>query len=108
MNCTAARQAWWAPGFALQAPTQRRCSTNDGELHPAYVGGKTDITGSYAQSSDAKLVIEFAGADFDSRDFLAIAGAATLDGILDIDLVGSFRPSPSSVFTILSASSITG
>jgi hypothetical protein len=83
-------------------------TTNDGELHPGYVGGKLDITGTYVQSPDAKLVVEFAGADPESQDFLAISGAATLGGILDIDLVGNYRPSPGDVFAIMSASSITG
>ncbi|MBC7782432.1 MAG: hypothetical protein H7144_01225 [Burkholderiales bacterium] len=83
-------------------------TTNDGELHPGYLGGRLDITGSYAQSADAKLVVEFAGADFDSRDFLSISGAATLSGVLDIDLIDTFTPEATDVFAILSAGSITG
>jgi fibronectin-binding autotransporter adhesin len=66
-------------------------------------GGDVDLTGT------STLFIELAGMSSGSQfDTLAANGAATLGGVLDVELLGGFTPAPGSVFQIVSAAGGVG
>ena len=69
---------------------------------PGNSPGTLSVGGNYTQTASGTLAIEIAGLLDEEFDLLDIAGAATLDGILDISLL-SFTPSPNDSFTVLSA-----
>jgi hypothetical protein len=70
--------------------------------------GRLSITGNYTQTVGGSLRIEIGGASPGEFDTLAISGAATLDGALEIVPVGAYAPGPGQAFTILTAASRTG
>jgi hypothetical protein len=64
-------------------------------------GGATSIAGDL--SSDGTLAIDIGGA---SSDSVSVLGSATLSGVLAVDAVSGFAPSPGQTFTILTAGSL--
>jgi fibronectin-binding autotransporter adhesin len=77
-----------------------------GVLSPGASPGKTTITGTYTQLSNASLQIELAGTTSGTQyDFVNISGTgnSTLGGALQLSLLNGFLPSPSDTFTVLSA-----
>ncbi len=84
--------------------------TNHGIVAPGESPGALHIVGNYAQTAAAKLEIELAGTTPGTQyDQLLITGGATLDGTLDVSLLGGFTPSAGNSFDLLTATSgITG
>jgi IPT/TIG domain/G8 domain len=85
--------------------------TNNGALNVAGTGtpGKVTITGNYTQGATGSLKIELGGLTAGTQfDQLAISGAATLAGTLNLSLINSFAPSIGNSFQILTFASKTG
>jgi hypothetical protein len=83
--------------------------TNAGTINPgdsAGVAGTFTIGGAYTQDPAGVLEVELAGAS--NHDVLAVAGAATLDGVLRFRYVGGFTPAPGDAFEVLSAGTVSG
>ncbi len=83
--------------------------TNDGGIVPGTSAGLLQVTGAVPMSATAVLNIELGGlAAGTLHDQLAVSGAATLGGTLNVTLIGGFTPSIGNTFTILTAGSLTG
>jgi hypothetical protein len=82
--------------------------TNDGGLIPGYSGGVMDIDGTYTQSGAADMLVEIGGTDQTLYDALHVTGNVTLDGLLNVHLIGGFVPAADDVFAIVTGSSLTG
>lgn len=67
--------------------------------------GSTTSLSSYVQTSGATLEVEEAGADSNSP--LTVLGNAQLSGVLQMDFVGGYTPSPGDAFLVVQAGSIT-
>jgi hypothetical protein len=74
---------------------------NGGLVAPGTSLGTLDITGQYTQSVDGELLVELASTA--SYDRLEITGVTTLDGTLDVTLLGGFTPSSGDTFDIITA-----
>ena len=91
---------------------------NGGTLSPgdSGVAGKTVITGNYSASASASLSIDVNGATAATAftnsgafyDTAAVSGTATLGGNLLVRTNGSYTPTATSAFTILTAGSVSG
>jgi len=91
---------------------------NGGTLSPgdSGVAGKTVITGNYSVSASASLSIDVNGATAATAftnsgafyDTAAVSGTATLGGNLLVRTNGSYTPTATSAFTILTAGSVSG
>ena len=82
---------------------------NGGQAAPGTSPGILSIVGGYSQSAAGSLAIEIGGATAGTQyDRLAVAGAASLGGSLDVSLINGFAPTEGQVFTILTAASIMG
>jgi hypothetical protein len=64
------------------------------------------VQGDYTQSAGADLVVEIAGVGL--PDALTVAGQATLDGTLTVQLTGGFVPSSGDSIEALSGGSVVG
>jgi len=83
--------------------------TNNGTLAPGQSAGTLNVSGSYTQGSAGTLAVELGGlAAGTEHDQLAISGAITLGGTLDVTTIGGFTPGPGDTFTIATGSSVTG
>ncbi|MGH7568263.1 MAG: beta strand repeat-containing protein [Gemmatimonadales bacterium] len=83
--------------------------TNDGGIVPGTSPGLLQVTGAVPMSGTAALNIELGGLAADTlHDQLAVSGAATLAGTLNVTLIGGFTPSIGNNFTILTAGSLSG
>ncbi len=69
---------------------------NDGTL-----AGLAGVQGDYTQTSDGSLAVRVGGAP------IQISGAAQLGGVLDVSLADGFAATPGSVFTVLTADSVS-
>jgi hypothetical protein len=65
--------------------------------------GELVIGGDYIQSSLGKLSIELAGDTAGTFDSLDVGGAAVLDGVLEISLLGGYSPNPGDRYAVLNA-----
>ena len=101
----------------LQGGTLSGAGTIAGTLRNAarvVVGGDGNtgvlaVNGGYTQDSGAVLQVELAGATPGTQfDRLAIAGAATLDGTLEVAFAGGFTPTAGNTFRVLDFGSRTG
>ncbi|HEX2973777.1 MAG TPA: hypothetical protein VHP11_15705 [Tepidisphaeraceae bacterium] len=81
---------------------------NDGMLSPGHSPGTLQIAGQYAQTPSGTLMVEIAGTSADQFDILNVTGAATLDGQLNVAILGEFTPSPSDQFVILTGDALSG
>ena len=83
--------------------------TNSGQVNPGGSPGVINMTSNYTKNSSGQLNIEIGGltaaTDFDQ---LNIAGAATLDGTLNISLINSFTPNLGDSFEIMTFASRSG
>jgi hypothetical protein len=80
--------------------------TNNGVFDPQ---GSLSVLGAWSQSGPGDLAIAIGGTDMGiSYDLLTVSLAAAIAGDLEVTLAGGFVPAPTDVFTILTASSITG
>jgi hypothetical protein len=77
---------------------------NDGVLDIAGISaGRVDVA-DYQQSDTGDLSIALQGTNLNEFDRLVVDGAAQLDGMLELNLVGGFVPNVGDTFSILSAS----
>ncbi|TAN47733.1 MAG: LEPR-XLL domain-containing protein, partial [Methylococcaceae bacterium] len=86
---------------------ERGVINNEGTVAPGNSPGVQNLA-SYTQGADGTLVMELGGSGAGSYDQLNIAGAASLDGKLDLRLYGSYLPSVGDTFDILNYSSASG
>jgi hypothetical protein len=80
--------------------------TNAGTVSTSSSTGTLTITRSYTQISPGTLDIQIGGSG--QFDTLAVGGAATLGGTLNISLINGFTPSAGQAFKILSFASANG
>ena len=86
---------------------------NAGTVSPGQSLGIISIEGDYTQEATGTLQIEISGTDNSDPlnmqyDVLAIEGAATLDGTLEVSLINNFVPDYDDSFTIITSDSLTG
>jgi hypothetical protein len=81
---------------------------NQGVVSPGNSPGSWQIEGDYDQQSGGTLMMEIAGAGSASFDMLSVTGLASLDGTLQVALLGGFIPASTDEFTILTAGSLQG
>jgi hypothetical protein len=82
---------------------------SSGQVKPGLSPGLLSISGTYAQAAAGALSVEIGGVTAGSQfDKLAIAGAATLGGTLNVSLINGFRPSLGDVFQIMTFESYSG
>ena len=108
----AALQSSNAPG------TYGTLYNNGGTLAPGDLGvpGKTTITGNLTNYPGSALAIDLGGSTQASAfqsgssnyDFVAISGAAALNGGLNVSLMNHFQPAATNSFTVLTAASLSG
>ena len=80
--------------------------TNNGVFDPQ---GSLSVLGAWSQSGPGDLAIAIGGTDMGiSYDLLTVSLAAAIAGDLEVTLAGGFVPAPTDVFTILTATNITG
>jgi uncharacterized repeat protein (TIGR01451 family) len=83
--------------------------SNAAQLIPGTSPGILSITGDYTQGPDGVLAIELGGTTAGTtHDQLQVGGAATLDGTLDVSLLGGFDPVDGDSLEILTFSSVSG
>jgi hypothetical protein len=84
---------------------------NSGVVSPGEdgVAGVLIVTGDYTQTAAGVLNIALGGPDPDGPyDQLQIGGSATLDGTLNVGLIGGYTPQPGDTFGIVTFASATG
>src|SRR5439155_744124 len=82
---------------------------NAGQVSPGASPGILNIAGNYTQTSNGTLNIELAGFTPGTEfDRLAVSGAATLDGTLNVALLTSFTVHAGDSFQVLTFGSRTG
>lgn len=83
--------------------------SNSGTVNPGASPGQLTVTGAFPQSSSGNLNIELGGLTAGTTyDRLAVSGAATLDGAVNLSLVNGFTPSPGDSFRVVTAASVNG
>ena len=83
--------------------------SNGGQVSPGSSAGTLNITGDYAQAPGGTLNIEIGGITAGTEhDVLNVTGAATIDGTLDLELIGGFTPTQPETFEILNYASHSG
>jgi hypothetical protein len=75
---------------------------------PGSPTGTLTITGGYTQTAAGRLAVDLGGTAPGSFDGLAIGGAATLAGTLDLQIVGGYMPIVNDAFAILGYASRVG
>ena len=73
--------------------------SNSGILSPGSSTGTLSVSGTYNQLSSGDLVLEIASAT--SYEKLQVAGSASLNGILQVVLIGDFSPELGAAFDLL-------
>lgn len=82
---------------------------NSGTVSPGSSPGTITVTGDYTQQSDGTLAIELGGTTPDTEhDQLAVSGAVTLGGALNVTLINEFSPELGDSFTIMTYGSVSG
>jgi len=82
---------------------------NAGTVSPGASPGIITVDGDYTQDSSGTLAIELDGTSPGSGyDQLAVTGAATLGGTLDVSLIPGFTPTAGQSFTIMTYASRSG
>ena len=82
--------------------------TNSGVLLPGGSPGLIDISGVYIQSPDGIYVCELGGQDPGpgGYDQVRVSGSATLDGLLELQLVDGFVPAAGDTFAVLTGGTV--
>ena len=96
--------------------TASTLTNNAGTLIPGDIGtaGRTLINGNYISGSASTLAIEIGGTtqatafQTGQYDFVSITGSAVLSGSLGISVINGFTPTAGQIFTILSATTLSG
>ena len=70
--------------------------------------GRLTITGNFTQTTSGTVQAELGGTGSGQFDVLAISGAATLAGLLDVYVVNNFHPTLGNTFGVLTYASHTG
>lgn len=70
-------------------------------LSPGFSPGTIEIEGDLDLESDAQTVIEISGMSGNPHDMIMVTGDALLDGVLQIDAIDGYVPSPGDEFTVL-------
>jgi hypothetical protein len=85
-------------------------SNTGGSIEPGTSTGILSITGSLTQTAGGSVSVELRGTTPGSgHDRLAVTGAVSLNGTLNVTLIGGFVPESGDTFTILtSGSAVTG
>lgn len=83
-------------------------SNSGGTVEPGASAGLITISGTYAQAAGGKLAIELGGTQPSQFDRMAVSGAATLGGTLQVILLPGYVPAANSEFTILTAGGVNG
>ena len=81
---------------------------NAGVVGPGASAGVLSTSGGFAQAEAGTLNIELGGVEHGLFDKLAVSGAATLDGVLDVDWTYNFSPAAGDSFVILTFASRSG
>ena len=82
---------------------------NGGFVRPGHSPGTITVSGNYTQGANGTLDLEIGGRTAGTEyDQLAVSGAATLDGALNVTLINGFRPSVGDVFQIITPASFSG
>jgi len=99
------------PGEVLMGNGNFPAIVNHGTVSPGESPGIQNVP-SFNQGADGVLLIELAGTGgagaANGHDKVVVAGAATLNGTLDIDLINGFVPSAGQTFEVMSWGSRTG
>jgi len=83
--------------------------TNAGTVGPGNSAGTLTVAGTYSQTSLGSMNIELGGLTPGTEyDRLAISGAASLNGWMNVSAINGFVPSLGQTFTVLTAGSVTG
>ncbi len=81
--------------------------TNTGTVAPGVAAGILNITGNFI--NQGTVAVELGGTTAGTQyDRLAVTGAITAGGILDISLINGFSVANGQTFTIMTGSSVTG
>ncbi len=93
----------------VTAPSTLTSLTNDGTVAFATDGLTLDVAGSLSQAASGKLVILLDGTTAGTNyDQVAVAGAASLAGTLEVDTVSGFAPTAGETFNVLTYGSASG
>ncbi|HEY6887536.1 MAG TPA: hypothetical protein VI300_07150, partial [Solirubrobacter sp.] len=84
----------------------RGLTNNGGVVEPGASPGTLSVAGAYAQGAGGVLRIEIEGAAAGAFDVLAVGGAASLGGTLD--LLGAYVPAPGDQLPIVTAGTLGG
>jgi hypothetical protein len=85
--------------------TVRSVTNNGGTIEPGASPGTLNVAGAFTQGAAGLLRMEIEGAGAGQYDVLAVSGAASLDGTLE--LLGSYTPAAGDQLPILTAGSLT-
>ncbi|MDA0163025.1 hypothetical protein OM076_22320 [Solirubrobacter ginsenosidimutans] len=86
--------------------TVRGLTNNGGVVEPGASPGTLSVAGAYSQGAGGVLRMEIEGAAAGTFDVLAVGGAASLGGTLD--LLGAYVPAPGDQFPIVTAGTLAG
>ena len=82
---------------------------NGGVVSPGFSPGTLTIQGNYTQNGNGALNVEIDGTTAGSQySVLAVSGAATLGGTLNITQTSGFAPPPNALFQIMTAGTVSG
>ncbi|MBI3847133.1 MAG: hypothetical protein HY292_21100 [Planctomycetes bacterium] len=82
--------------------------TSAGSISPGSSAGTLNVAGTYAQENGGALNIELGGTTTGTFDQLLASGAVTIDGTLNVSLIGGFQPAIGDQFIILTGASVSG
>lgn len=83
--------------------------SNAGSVAPGLSPGSLTITGNYTQTASGILNIQLAGTTpVTLYDQLNVTGTASLNGTLDVTLIGGFTPANNNTFDVLTYASSSG
>ena len=91
------------------AGTVRGNLLNGQQVEPGLPTGVLTVSGSYTQQTIATLAVQIGGPlPGTEHDVLAVGDQAALDGFLDVAFTGGYTGTPGQVFTVLTASAVSG
>ncbi|MDZ4804357.1 MAG: CARDB domain-containing protein [Candidatus Eisenbacteria bacterium] len=83
--------------------------TNSGAVNPGTSPGLLTVSGAFPQSASGELNMELGGLTAGTTyDRLAVSGAVTIDGTLNVSLINGFTPSLGDSFRVVTAGSVNG
>jgi hypothetical protein len=81
---------------------------NRGRFEPGSSTGTVGIDGDFAQAATGVFAFEFAGAPGIDQDLLTVTGDASVDGTLEVKLLGNYVPTAGSVYSVIVADTRLG